>query len=199
MILPLGRWILRTACQQLVSWSEHPDTAHLTIAVNISAAQMHHNSFVDDVLGILKQTGAPANRLELELTESLLIDNVEQTIEKMLLLKAEGIRFSLDDFGTGFSSLNLLINLPLDTLKVDQSFVRDMHRDARDLAVVRTIIDLGRSLALNVIAEGVENLDQRDALQRFGCRSFQGFLYARPMPIEAFASHSNTIPPYQGL
>lgn len=117
----------------------------------------------------------------------------------MLLLKAEGIRFSLDDFGTGFSSLSLLISLPLDTLKVDQAFVRDMHRDARDLAVVRTIIDLGRSLALNVIAEGVENLDQRDALQRFGCRSFQGFLYARPMPIDAFASHKNTIPPYQGL
>ncbi|QEW08530.1 EAL domain-containing protein [Nitrincola iocasae] len=199
LILPLGQWILRTACQQLVSWSEHPDTAHLTIAVNISAAQMHHNSFVDDVLSILQETGAPANRLELELTESLLIDNIEQTIEKMLLLKAEGIRFSLDDFGTGFSSLSLLISLPLDTLKVDQAFVRDMHRDARDLAVVRTIIDLGRSLALNVIAEGVENLDQRDALQRFGCRSFQGFLYARPMPIDAFASHKNTIPPYQGL
>ena len=199
LILPLGQWILRTACQQLVSWASHPDTAHLTIAVNISAAQMHHNSFVDDVLSILKETGAPANRLELELTESLLIDNIEQTIEKMLLLKAEGIRFSLDDFGTGFSSLSLLISLPLDTLKVDQAFVRDMHRDARDLAVVRTIIDLGRSLALNVIAEGVENLDQRDALQRFGCRSFQGFLYARPMPIDAFASHKNTIPPYQGL
>lgn len=186
LIVPMGHWILRTACQQLVDWARDPETAHLTLAVNISAVQMHHHQFVEDVLSILNETGAPAHRLELELTESLLIDNIEHTIDKMLQLKQHGIRFSLDDFGTGFSSLNMLISLPLDTLKVDQAFVRDMHRDPRDLAVARTIIDLGRSLSLNVIAEGVESEQQLHSLQMLGCQCFQGYLYARPMPINEF-------------
>lgn len=183
LIIPIGRWILRTACEQLVLWSRQEHTAHLRVAVNVSARQMHDPEFVEDVLSILDQTGADANHLELELTESLLIQDVEQAIAKMNHLKTRGVHFSLDDFGTGYSSLSALKRLPLDQLKIDQGFVRDLLTDPNDAAIVRTVVALGQSLDVKVIAEGVETEDQRVALIELGCEAFQGYLFSRPLPL----------------
>ena len=182
LILPLGRWILHSACQQLVAWAADPRRAQLTMAVNVSARQFHHRDFVDDVLAVLDETGANPQRLELELTESHLVQDVETMIVKMGQLKARGVRFALDDFGTGYSSLSYLKRLPLNQLKIDRSFVRDLLSDPNDAAIVRTIVALGGSLDLEVIAEGVETLAQRDALLRLGCQRFQGYLFGKPEP-----------------
>ncbi len=181
LILPLGRWILRTACEQLVSWREHPVLAGIRIAVNISARQMQDEAFVAQVCSILDQTGVDAGTLELELTESLLVQDVEQTIEKMQALRQRGVHFALDDFGTGYSSMSYLKRLPLDKLKIDQSFVRDLMTDPNDAAIVRTIVALGQSLDLAVIAEGVETDAQKQALIASGCQRFQGYLFSRPV------------------
>ena len=184
LILPLGRWILYSACQQLVAWAADPKRVQLTMAVNVSARQFHHRDFVDDVLAVLDETGANPQRLELELTESHLVQDVETMIIKMGLLKARGVRFALDDFGTGYSSLSYLKRLPLNQLKIDRSFVRDLLSDPNDAAIVRTIVALGVSLDLEVIAEGVETLAQRDALLRLGCQRFQGYLFGKPEPAQ---------------
>ena len=184
LIIPIGEWVITEACKTLACWSKQANTQHLTMAVNISAVQMRQKEFVDQVVRIIDQTQAPASQLEFELTESLLIDNSEDTINKIIQLKALGISFSLDDFGTGYSSLSMLTRFPLDTLKVDQSFVRDMHRDARDYNVVKAIVELGRGLNLNVIAEGVETEQQKEALLKLGCYHFQGFLFSKPLPLE---------------
>jgi predicted signal transduction protein with EAL and GGDEF domain len=182
LILPLGRWILYSACQQLVEWATDPRRAQLTLAVNVSARQFHHRDFVDDVLAVLDETGANPQRLELELTESHLVQDVETMIVKMGQLQARGVRFALDDFGTGYSSLSYLKRLPLNQLKIDRSFVRDLLSDPNDAAIVRTIVALGGSLDLQVIAEGVETPAQRDALLRLGCQRFQGYLFGKPQP-----------------
>lgn len=182
LILPLGRWILEEACQQLVRWADHPRLRGLPIAVNISAQQMHDPGFVETVLEVLAQTGADARLLKLELTESLLVKNIEQIIDKMSTLRDRGVSFSLDDFGTGYSSLSYLKRLPMDQLKIDQGFVRDLLCDPNDEAIVRTVIALGRSLDLTVIAEGVETLEQKQALEAYGCYQFQGYLFGRPLP-----------------
>ena len=182
LILPLGRWILSSACLQLVAWAQHKDLSRLNLAINVSARQFHHPDFVEDVLATLEETGANPERLELELTESLLVEDVDAMIAKMSRLKARGVRFALDDFGTGYSSLNYLKRLPLDQLKIDQSFIRDLLVQPRDAAIVRTILTLGDNLALSVTAEGVETPTQRDALLQMGCRKFQGYLFARPGP-----------------
>lgn len=184
LILSLGLWVLEQACQQLATWTHQPDKAHLTLAVNVSGRQLRLPDFVAVVQGVLARTGAPADRLKLELTESLLLDNKEDTIVKMAALKACGVRFSLDDFGTGYSSLAYLKRLPLDQLKIDQSFVQDMVHEPRDAAIVRTIVSLAESLKLNVVAEGVETAEQRDCLARHGCLAYQGYLFGRPAPIE---------------
>ncbi|WP_208630502.1 EAL domain-containing protein [Ectopseudomonas oleovorans] len=184
LILPMGRWILHTACQQLASWANDPQRAELTVAINVSARQFHHPDFVTDVLSALQKTGANPHRLELELTESQLVQDIEALINKMGQLRARGVRFSLDDFGTGYSSLSYLKRLPLDQLKIDRSFVRDLLDNASDTAIVRTILALGQALELRVIAEGVESQAQRDALLRLGCRHFQGYLYGVPQPAE---------------
>ncbi len=184
LILPLGRWILYSACQQLVAWAADPKRAQLTMAVNVSARQFHHRDFVEDVLAVLDETGANPQRLELELTESHLVQDVETMIVKMGQLKARGVRFALDDFGTGYSSLSYLKRLPLSQLKIDRSFVRDLLSDPSDAAIVRTIVALGDSLGLQVIAEGVETLAQRDALLRLGCQRFQGYLFGKPEPAQ---------------
>ena len=181
-ILALGRRVLDMACMQLVAWSSNPALRHLTLAVNVSARQFHHPDFVADVLAALDTTGASPQLLELELTESLLADDIETLIEKMRALKARGVRFSLDDFGTGYSSLSYLKRLPLDQLKIDQSFVRDLLTDPNDEAIVKTILALGSSLDLAVIAEGVETAAQRDSLIRLGCTRHQGYLFGRPAP-----------------
>ncbi len=186
LIFPLGEWVLRVACTQLALWAARPDTAHLTIAVNVSAKQFHAPGFVETVLAAIRQTRADPNRLKLELTESLLVSNLEGVIEKMFALKARGIGFSLDDFGTGYSSLSYLKRLPLDQLKIDQSFVRDILVDPSDEAIAKTIVALGRSLGLGVIAEGVETQAQLDLLARINCHAYQGYLFGRPMPIGEF-------------
>jgi predicted signal transduction protein with EAL and GGDEF domain len=182
LILPLGHWVLETACTQLASWAGEPRLSHLTVAVNVSAHQFRQDDFVEEVLAVLKITGANPQRLKLELTESMLVHNVEEIIEKMFALKAKGIGFSLDDFGTGYSSLSYLKRLPLDQLKIDQSFVRDVLIDPNDAAIARTIVALAQSLGLGVIAEGVETLAQRDFLANVGCHSYQGYLFSRPLP-----------------
>jgi len=186
LILRLGHWVLETACRQLVQWAGQAHLSHLTVAVNVSVHQFRQADFVDQVLAVLADTGANPQRLKLELTESLLVDNVEEIIEKMAALKAWGIGFALDDFGTGYSSLSYLKRLPLDQLKIDQSFVRDVLMDPNDAAIARTIVALANSLGLGVIAEGVETVAQRDFLARHGCHAYQGYLYSRPLPLAEF-------------
>lgn len=186
LILPLGNWVLETACRQLAQWKERPEMAHLTIAVNVSASQLHQPDFVEQVLAVVDATGANPACLKLELTESQLVNNVQEIIAKMMRLKDRGIRFSLDDFGTGYSSLSYLKRLPLDQLKIDQSFVRDVLTDPNDAAIARTIVALANSLTLNVIAEGVETREQRDFLAHSGCFAYQGYYFGRPLPGEEF-------------
>ncbi len=183
LIVPMGEWVLNAACQQLKRWAEDPATAHLTLAVNISARQFHHKKFVSTVLAILQRYEINSGRLKLELTESLLLNDVEAVIEKMKLLMDTGVTFSLDDFGTGYSSLSYLKRLPLEQLKIDQSFVRDIFLDANDRAIVHAIVTLGKNLGLSVIAEGVETEQQRQFLHEIGCDAFQGYLFAKPVAV----------------
>jgi len=194
LILPLGQWVLETACTQLVEWATKPDMAHLTVAVNVSARQFHHPDFVERVLTILERTGADPGRLKLELTESLLLADVEEVIAKMTVLKAKGVGFSLDDFGIGYSSLSYLKRLPLDQLKIDQSFVRDVLTDPNDAAIAKAIITLGQSLGLAVIAEGVETEGQRGFLASHGCDAYQGYLFGRPVPAQDLDAGRNEAP-----
>ena len=186
LILKLGRWVLNEACAQLAKWATQSACAQLTIAVNVSSRQFSQLDFVDQVLSALKTTGADPRLLKLELTESLLVSNVEDIIEKMVALKAVGISFSLDDFGTGYSSLAYLKQLPLDQLKIDQSFVKDILTNSNDAVIAKTIIALANSLGLAVIAEGVETEAQRNFLAQHGCPAYQGYLFSRPLPINAF-------------
>ncbi len=186
LILPLGHWVLKTACSQLAAWAALPQLAHLTLAVNVSAHQFRQADFVDQVLAVLAETGAQPQRLKLELTESTLVNNVEDIIAKMVALKARGVGFSLDDFGTGYSSLSYLKRLPLDQLKIDQSFVRDVLTDPNDAAIAKMIVALGASLGLAVIAEGVEIEAQRQFLASHGCHAYQGYLFSKPLPLAAF-------------
>jgi EAL domain-containing protein (putative c-di-GMP-specific phosphodiesterase class I) len=190
-IVAIGSWVLETACQQLVTWASSTKTSELTIAVNVSSLQFRQPDFADYVLGLLDYTGANPRRLKLELTESLLVVNVNDVIAKMAALRVRGVGFSLDDFGTGYSSLAYLKRLPLDQLKIDQSFVRDVLIDPNDAAIASTIVTLGRSLGLAVIAEGVETRAQQEFLLNKGCTAYQGYLFARPMPIAEFDSFLN--------
>jgi diguanylate cyclase (GGDEF)-like protein/PAS domain S-box-containing protein len=186
LILPLGRWVLETACAQLAVWGRRPAMSHLTVAVNVSAHQFRAKDFVEQVLTTLRNSGANPHRLKLELTESLLIEDVEEIIEKMFALKAKGVGFSLDDFGTGFSSLSYLKRMPLDQLKIDKSFVDDVLTDPNDAAIARTVVALAQSLGLSVIAEGVETEAQRDFLVTVGCHAYQGYLFSRPLTVDVF-------------
>ncbi|MEC5160357.1 EAL domain-containing protein [Janthinobacterium sp. CG_S6] len=192
LILPLGLWVLRSACAQLAAWAAQPLMAHLTLAVNVSARQFREPDFVATVLAALAESGANPIRLKLELTESLLVDNVQDVIEKMHALKAKGVGFALDDFGTGYSSFSYLRRLPLDQLKIDQSFVRDVLVDPNDAAIARTIVALAQSLGLGVIAEGVETQTQRDFLAGSGCHAYQGYYFSRPLPLAAFEHYATT-------
>ncbi len=186
LILALGAWVLETGCTQLRQWQLVPESAHLSLAVNISARQFHDPGFTSQVLATLERTGADPRFLKLELTESLLVHDVDSVIAKMNTLIPKGVRFSLDDFGTGYSSLSYLKRLPLEQLKIDQSFVRDIFLDANDLAIVRAIVTLGDSLGLSVIAEGVETDEQRRFLHDTGCTTYQGYLFGRPVPAQDF-------------
>ena len=185
-IVQLGLWVLRTACAQLARWQTDESTRHLKIAVNVSARQFHQPDFVASVKETVHAAGIDPGRLELELTESAILSDVDETILRMNELRALGIRFALDDFGTGYSSLSHLKRLPFDQLKIDQSFVRDMADNQGSEAIVLAILSLSHALGLEVVAEGVEMPEQRDFLRQHGCDSFQGYLFGKPLPIEAW-------------
>ena len=187
-ILQIGRWVLEKSCLQLAEWARHKDTAHWYLAVNISARQLHSSAFVQEVISALEQSGAAPEKLVLELTESQLLQDIDTIIDKMQQLNTLGVRFSLDDFGTGYSSLSYLKLLPLKQLKIDRSFVRDLLTDPNDKAIIKTILALGQSLELSVIAEGVETEAQYSKLLHLGCQQFQGYFFGEPMPQTSFVT-----------
>jgi EAL domain-containing protein (putative c-di-GMP-specific phosphodiesterase class I) len=174
--------VLQRACEQIASWSRLPAFADFTVSINVSAAQLYQPGFIDDVLEVIKLTGADPARIKLELTESMLLNDMPKAIERMRILKCHGIRFAIDDFGTGYSSLHYLQQLPLDQLKIDQSFVRVLPEDENSLSIIQAITAMARSLKLEVIAEGVENQAQRALLHANGCSLYQGYLFSRPEP-----------------
>lgn len=186
IIRPLGHWVLGTACAQLVKWSQKAETAHLSLSINVSAQEFKQVDYVAQVLSVLERSGANPKLLKLELTESMLVNDVEDIITKMTALKAAGVSISLDDFGTGYSSLSYLKKLPIDQLKVDQSFVREMLSSPQDEAIVRTVVSLAQNMELDVIAEGVETEEQRQFLRSIGCFTIQGYLLSHPLRIREF-------------
>jgi EAL domain-containing protein (putative c-di-GMP-specific phosphodiesterase class I) len=186
LILPIGQWVLETACAQLEAWARDELTRDLILSVNVSAREFHQADFVAQVQAAVERHAINPNLLRLELTESILLENIEVTIVTMNALSEFGVQISLDDFGTGYSSLQYLKRLPIDQLKIDQSFVRDIATDSSDRAIVRTIIAMAKSLGLDVIAEGVEMEEQRQFLLSTDCNHFQGYLFGKPMPIKQF-------------
>jgi EAL domain-containing protein (putative c-di-GMP-specific phosphodiesterase class I) len=183
IILVIGRWVLDTACAQLKAWQTDRRTCWLSIAINISPRQFHQKDFVDTVLQAITRWDISPSSLKLELTETVILDNTNETIDKMHQLKRAGVEFALDDFGTGYSSLSYLTQLPLSHLKMDQSFVRNIGIKDSDDIIVQTIIVMAESLAIKVIAEGVETEAQRSFLEQLGCPLFQGYLFSKPIPI----------------
>lgn len=186
LILEIGNWVLDTACAQLARWQENPALRHLTLAVNVSARQFRQADFVDMLRANVERHPCNVARLKLELTESMVLSDVAEVVHKMESLRALGLSLSMDDFGTGYSSLAYLKKLPLAQIKIDQSFVRDITTDATDAVMVKTIIDLARNFHLEVIAEGVETVEQLDFLRSHGCAMYQGFLFGKPLPLDAF-------------
>jgi EAL domain-containing protein (putative c-di-GMP-specific phosphodiesterase class I) len=186
LIIPIGLWVLQKACAQLKEWSGNPLTSDLQLSVNVSVRQFYQANFVAQVQQMIVSTGINPERLKIELTESLVLHDVSDTINKMHALKALGISFSMDDFGTGCSSLSNLQQLPLDQLKIDQSFIRDLATNPNDAAIVQAVVTMGTAFGLNVIADGVETEAQRELLVRHGCHAFQGYLFNKPMPIAEF-------------
>jgi diguanylate cyclase (GGDEF)-like protein len=186
LILPLGHWVMETALHQQAQWRRSAEFAGLTLAINVSACQFLQEDFVPQVLALLQRTGADPARIKLELTESLLLDNVDAAVSAMRALRAQGLGLSLDDFGTGYSSLGYLRRLPLDQIKIDRDFVHDGLGDPGSAAVVRSIIGLADSLGLDVIAEGVETAAHHQFLLTHGCKAFQGYLFGRPMALQDF-------------
>ncbi|MGZ8927472.1 MAG: EAL domain-containing protein [Methylobacter sp.] len=199
LILPIGHWILQQGCKTLVDWAKYPETRELKLAVNISSRQLSQPDFVEQVCSMLAETGANPALLKLEITESVVLDNVEDTIAKMHAIRGLGITFSMDDFGTGYSSLSYLQKLPLEQLKIDQSFVKNMAFNTHDSAIIRTILALGKNLGINVIAEGVETEAQRELLTSYGCPKFQGYLFGRPVPADDFKQSLLTRPAKNSL
>jgi diguanylate cyclase (GGDEF)-like protein/PAS domain S-box-containing protein len=192
LILALGQQVLEIACAQLATWATQPKTKRLYLAVNVSGQQMRQPDFVEQVMDVLERTGADPQKLKLELTESHLLTEVEDTIAKMTALSNQGIGFALDDFGTGYSSLSYLKRLPIEKLKIDRSFVMDVLTDPNDAAIAKTIVALADTLGLSVIAEGVETEGQQKFLAENGCFKYQGYLYSRPLPLAAFEEYLAT-------
>ncbi len=199
LIFPLGQWALDAACAQLALWSGDAVLGQLSLAVNVCSLQLLDHDFVAQVLAVVERHGVNAARLKLELTESVLLHDVDDTIAKMRELKAHGVGFSLDDFGTGYSSLAYLKRLPLDQLKIDRSFVHDMLNKPHDAAIVRTIVELGVSLGLSVVAEGVETRSQCELLTHLGCSGFQGRLFGMPMSADELSQLANSEPPVKAF
>jgi diguanylate cyclase (GGDEF)-like protein/PAS domain S-box-containing protein len=189
LILPIGAWVLDAACAQITAWRDHPQLGKLALAVNVSARQFRQTDFVEQVQAAVLRHGIVPTALKLELTESLVLEDVTDSIAKMKALKAFGVSFAMDDFGTGYSSLSYLKNLPLDQLKIDQSFVRSIASDNADRVMVMAIVDLGMNFELDVVAEGVETEEQFTLLHRYGCGNFQGYLFGKPLPRAAFEGH----------
>ncbi|MFZ6675927.1 EAL domain-containing protein [Undibacterium sp. Xuan67W] len=192
LILEIGEWVIRTACQQLVKWSKSDHTRHLTVAVNVSAQQFRQTDFVEHLASLLHHHGVDASKLKLELTESVVLTDVDEVISKMIALKELGVKLSMDDFGTGYSSLSYLKRLPLDQIKIDQSFVRDITTDSNDAVMVKTIIDLAKNFRLDVIAEGVETEEQLAFLKLHECMAYQGYLFSKPIPVNVLDGLLNT-------
>jgi EAL domain-containing protein (putative c-di-GMP-specific phosphodiesterase class I) len=188
LIETLDMQVLGAACELLAHWAQQPHSAGLSLSVNLSARLLYQAGFVEALQQTLQRSGANPQRLKLELTESLLLTDMDEAIMRMQALRAMGIRFSIDDFGTGYSSMAYLQQLPLDQLKIDQSFTRELPGNPSSLAIVRAIIALAQSLKLEVIAEGVETLAQRDSLLSNGCLHYQGYFFARPMAVADFAA-----------
>ena len=186
LIIPMGRWVLRTACEKLRAWADERASSSLHLSVNVSARQFNRADFVAEVEAALRASGAPADHLMLELTESVVLDDLDRAVDKMKAIRALGVGIALDDFGTGYSSLAYVARLPLDQIKIDRCFVRNLPTNANDAAVAHTIITLAESLGLSIVAEGVETEGQRKFLEQHGCPSFQGFLFAKPLPIAEF-------------
>ena len=186
LIVPIGNWVLRAACHQLAHWEGRTETRHLTIAVNVSASQFRQPDFVHNVAEIVRLSGARPSHLKLELTESMFIDNIDATVAKMKALRELGIVWSLDDFGTGYSSLSVLHRFPLGQIKIDQAFVRDMLTNKSNMVIIEAIIALAGKLGLQVIAEGIETVDQLERLREAGCQAYQGYLFSPPKDISAF-------------
>ena len=193
LICPLGHWVLSAACAQLAEWGNNPEMSHLTISVNVSAREFNQVDFLEQVMDVIRRTSVNPHRLKMELTESILVTDVEGVILKMNRLKEIGIGLSLDDFGTGYSSLSYLKRLPLDQLKIDQGFIKNILTDANDAAIAKMVISLAESLGLAVIAEGVETDEQRDFLEGNGCDAYQGYLFSRPLPLLGFESFSKSL------
>lgn len=189
LIEPIGRWALTTACHQLAEWARHPTTRALVVAVNISPRQFKSANFVDEIISIARHAGISTDKLKLEVTESVAIDNLDDSIAKLQALKAAGFQISLDDFGTGNSSLNVLTKLPLTQLKIDKSFVDNLPDNPRDAMVAQTIVNMGQGLDLHVIAEGVESEAQYRYLLNLGCPAFQGYYFGKPVSVDAFEAH----------
>lgn len=189
LILSIGQWVLTQSCTTLAAWSHHPAMRHLTLSVNISPRQFRQWEFIEQLKKALHESGADPNRLKLEITESIVMENLDATIAKMLEIKKLGVSFAMDDFGTGYSSLAYLSRLPLDQLKIDKGFIRDFSRDTHDAAIIRSVLSLGSSLELTVIAEGVETKEQWHYLAEYGCPVFQGYFFGMPMPLEEFQMH----------
>jgi diguanylate cyclase (GGDEF)-like protein len=188
LIMPIGQWVMAGACQQIAAWADDPQMADLHLSVNVSSVQFRQDDFVDSVRVLLERYAIDSSRLKLELTETLILDDLESVIMKMQALKELGVSCSLDDFGTGYSSLSYLTRLPLDELKIDQSFVSSLPDNRNDAIIVQAIITMGQSLDLTVVAEGVETQAQRDFLEAHGCLVYQGYLYSRPVPLDDFMS-----------
>jgi EAL domain-containing protein (putative c-di-GMP-specific phosphodiesterase class I) len=184
LIVPIGEWVLRSACRVARSWQEkgYP----LTMAVNLSPRQFHQQDLIPMILGVLEETGLPASLLELEVTEGIVMDNVEEAIHTLNLLREKGIRFAIDDFGTGYSSLQYLRQLPLDTLKIDRAFIKDLPENKEDVAITTATISMAHSLGLTVVAEGVETEAQLDFLRQYACEQIQGYLFSKPVPEKDF-------------
>lgn len=186
MILPVGAWVLQAACEQLKLWESDPLKKDLSLAVNISASQFSQLDFVEQLRQMMEKTGINPERLRLELTESLMLNDIANTIEKMEAFQRLGVRFSMDNFGTGYSSLSHLKKLPIDQLKIDEFLMRDIVIDSSDAMIVKTIIDMTHKLGVNVIAEGVETEQQFTCLKQLGCSAYQGYLFGKPMPLNTF-------------
>jgi EAL domain-containing protein (putative c-di-GMP-specific phosphodiesterase class I) len=197
LIVFIGQWVLKQACAQLKVWESNPLATHLRLAVNVSARQFHQSDFVKQVCQVVNDTGINADKLILELTESVVLNDVNDTITKMKALCAIGVHFSMDDFGTGYSSLSSLKKLPINELKIDKTFVRDITVNKDDATIVQTIIAMAHNLGLKVVAEGVETEEQRIFLKQHGCSLYQGYLFSKPVPLAVFETLLTDTPAFE--